>query len=219
MSDQNFHEIQLSGKQLAFLFMSAVVLAAVIFMLGVSVGRDVRSNAPQQTAGSVPTDTAVPAEPAAQGTPNDLSYGRALQGRSAPPPTASEPPSAPVSPPTPPADTKPAGAADTKPTAVSPPPTKPDTKPDTKPEANSGAAPASGNGFFLQVTSVSTEPAATSVVRSLKAKGFPATVIRGPENAPISYKVQVGPYATRAEAQRASTHLKKEGFSPFFLKR
>ena len=42
MTDQGFREIQLSGKQLVFLFMASVVLAVVVFLLGVSVGRGVR---------------------------------------------------------------------------------------------------------------------------------------------------------------------------------
>ena len=40
--DEGFHEIQLSGKQLVFLFMAASVVAGVIFLLGVFVGRGVR---------------------------------------------------------------------------------------------------------------------------------------------------------------------------------
>jgi cell division septation protein DedD len=40
--DDGFHEIQLSGKQLVFLFMAASVVAGVIFLLGVFVGRGVR---------------------------------------------------------------------------------------------------------------------------------------------------------------------------------
>ena len=39
MSDQGFREIQLSGKQLVFLFMATVVVAVTVFLLGVSVGR------------------------------------------------------------------------------------------------------------------------------------------------------------------------------------
>ena len=42
MNDQSFHEIQLSGKQLVFLFMSAVVLAVVILPVG-RVGRSRRA--------------------------------------------------------------------------------------------------------------------------------------------------------------------------------
>ena len=41
MSDSGFREIQLSGKQVVFLFMAGVVVAVGVFLLGVSVGRGV----------------------------------------------------------------------------------------------------------------------------------------------------------------------------------
>ena len=37
--DDGFHEIQLNGKQLVFLFMAATVVSVVIFLFGVLVGR------------------------------------------------------------------------------------------------------------------------------------------------------------------------------------
>ena len=40
--DDEFHEIQLNGKQLVFLFMAATVVSVVIFLCGVLVGRNVR---------------------------------------------------------------------------------------------------------------------------------------------------------------------------------
>ena len=45
MSDDEFHEIQLNGKQLVFLFMAATVVAVVIFLCGVMVGRGVPTRA------------------------------------------------------------------------------------------------------------------------------------------------------------------------------
>ncbi len=41
MADEGIHEIQLQGKQLVFLFMAATVVAVVIFLCGVMVGRGV----------------------------------------------------------------------------------------------------------------------------------------------------------------------------------
>ena len=43
MQDDGFHEIQLNGKQLVFLFMAATVVSVVIFLCGVLVGRGVRA--------------------------------------------------------------------------------------------------------------------------------------------------------------------------------
>ncbi len=51
MSDEGFHEIQLNGKQLVFLFMAATVVSVVIFLCGVMVGRGVRA---QQVAAADP---------------------------------------------------------------------------------------------------------------------------------------------------------------------
>src|SRR5688500_19467614 len=42
MPDHEVHEIQLNGKQLVFMFMAATVVAVVIFLSGVMVGRGVR---------------------------------------------------------------------------------------------------------------------------------------------------------------------------------
>jgi hypothetical protein len=44
-TDDGFHEIQLSGKQLVFLFMATTVVSVVIFLCGVLVGRGVRAEA------------------------------------------------------------------------------------------------------------------------------------------------------------------------------
>ena len=41
--DDGFHEIQLNGKQLVFLFMAVTVVSVVIFLSGVLVGRGVRA--------------------------------------------------------------------------------------------------------------------------------------------------------------------------------
>ena len=41
-ADDGFHEIQLSGKQLVFLFMATTCVSVIIFLCGVMVGRDAR---------------------------------------------------------------------------------------------------------------------------------------------------------------------------------
>ena len=43
IQDDGFHEIQLNGKQLVFLFMAVTVVSVVIFLCGVLVGRGVRA--------------------------------------------------------------------------------------------------------------------------------------------------------------------------------
>ena len=41
-AEDGFHEIQLSGKQLVFLFMATTIVSIVIFLCGVLVGRGAR---------------------------------------------------------------------------------------------------------------------------------------------------------------------------------
>ena len=92
MSDQGFHEVQLSGKQLVFLFMSAIVLLVVTFLLGVDVGRGARNamgetdlvaqgDAPA-TPTTVPDVTAASTEAAKPADP-ELSYHDMLLGKGA----------------------------------------------------------------------------------------------------------------------------------------
>src|SRR5215212_2687928 len=101
MSDEGFHEIQLNGKQLVFLFMAATVVSVVIFLCGVLVGRGVRSQlsvtdttAPSTVAETTPTQPAMPAQaPAAGSDPtaaaappatDELSYFKRLEKQNPP---------------------------------------------------------------------------------------------------------------------------------------
>ena len=89
--DDGFHEIQLNGKQLVFLFMAATVVSVVIFLCGVLVGRGVRAerstdaDAAGLSAAAEPTPQAPPrpptlpagSDPTAAAAPpaaDDLSY-------------------------------------------------------------------------------------------------------------------------------------------------
>src|SRR3954451_8037773 len=65
VADDAFHEIQLSGKQLVFLFMATTIVAVVIFLCGVQVGRGVRLERVAETsdASAVTTPPPVTATP------------------------------------------------------------------------------------------------------------------------------------------------------------
>jgi cell division septation protein DedD len=235
MADQSFQEIQLSGKQLFFFFMCAVVLAAVIFLLGVSVGRDFRSGPVESVqARTEPDNPAAPVPPPTQTSPNELSYAAALQGSSdtakvTPPapvpetPAKADAPKAdapkavsepsrvePVKPAAPkteaPKAASPKGDAKSEPTkaAAPPPPPAPKSEPPTA---------ASADGFSLQVGAYNTEAAADSMIANLKRKGHAASLVTMPVNTDVRFRVYLGPYHSRAEAQRAQSQLQKEGFT------
>ena len=89
--DDGFHEIQLNGKQLVFLFMAATVVSVVIFLCGVLVGRGVRgdhggtSSDVAAAGGSSPADVLAAPAPA---TPPATSAGSDPTTAAAPAPAA-----------------------------------------------------------------------------------------------------------------------------------
>jgi cell division septation protein DedD len=230
-ADNGFHEIQLSGKQLVFLFMATTVVAVVIFLCGVLVGRGVRpANAAGPSAATslgtaaaaapdVPAQTAGAPAPAGgtPGTPEDLSYHRRLQGEagtSAPAASAedqlkareSEPPK-PVDPPTPADQPKPADAP--APTPAAPPAPVASARP-TGPEG----------GWVVQIAALKDRGAADAIVRRLASKGFPTFVVEAAPGQPATgYRVRVGRYADRREAERIARRLEREEqFRPFITR-
>lgn len=207
MSDQGFREIQLTGKQLVFLFMASVVVAVAIFLLGVSVGRGVRGTTAAATE-AVPDATAddlpVTMPPATVLTPADRSYHDQLQGQSTPPaqtPPASPQPATTAGPPAqPPAATPEAGGSRQ---AAAP--------ARSTPAAGAAAAPAPAvGGWFVQVGAFGTRANAERRVAELKAKGHVATIAT--VSAAPAYRVRLGPFAERAEADRLRARVKAEGF-------
>ena len=234
MSDQNFHEIQLSGKQLVFLFISAVGLAVVIFLLGVSVGRGVRG----LTVAGATVDTGAPgdtvvatAPPPATPPPAELSYHDTLQGQgraargatppappaeqtppSATPPAAAPPPTEPGPPATkpqaqnPPAPQKPPPAQATPPGSASAPgATQKPAEAAPKPASN---PPATG-GWVVQVMALKSRDGADKLASELKTKGYPAFVANPARGL---YRVRVGPFAKRPEAEQIAARLVREGY-------
>jgi len=242
MNDQSFHEIQLSGKQLVFLFMSAVVLAVVIFLLGVSVGRGVRGSVASASTADVgaPTDTTASAAPAGtKVTPADLGYREKLQepggagaagaaaaatssARPAETPATTPPPATPNPTSTKPTDKPNFSAMAEDPSKAKPPtptstpkptPTKPVTPPPAAKPAPAVAAPAAKSndaGWFLQFGAFSTKGAADAVIRDLKGKGYTASAV----SSGTLFKVRMGPYADRADADKMLSRLTKDGYKP-----
>ena len=206
MADENFHEIQLSGKQLVFLFMATVVLAVIVFLLGVSVGRGVRATAPQTASadlGGAPIAAPPPTKPA----PGDLDYHEKLVGRGAADPAKPAANSAPSNPPA----TNPAPVP--PPAAAAPPPnTSSAAKPAPAPTPPPPAAtpPTANDGWKVQVGAFNSKSNAEALVKQLKGKGYAAFLFNAsPPSLP--YHVRVGPFAQRPDAVKAMTDLQKAG--------
>jgi cell division septation protein DedD len=231
--DDGFHEIQLNGKQLVFLFMAATVVSVVIFLCGVLVGRGVPygRGAVADASASVPlTDTlpqqpaSAPAPPAAGSDPtaaapptpsDDLSYFNRLEKQTpsaehlkpekernsaASARAAKEPP------PPAPAPSKEPARAQATPAPATPPPTAA-----ARTDPASVAAPEpSGQGFAVQIAALNVRSEADAIARRLSSKGYSAYVLSPADGTPAVYRVRVGKFPTRREAENIAAKLQKE---------
>ncbi len=189
-------EIQLTAKQLVFVFMSTLLAAVVVFLLGVWVGRGIgveSSVAGQQKSGTGAQETTTVASAKdAAGESGKLSYPNLLQGS----PSGSQTP--PSRPPPEPLPTAPPPVPEAK--AAAPPPADPDRSKSAAPAKPPAPAQA---GWFVQTDAVSSKANADRRVAELKAKGFDAFVTTGPP-----FRVRIGPFAQKAAAEQVARSLK-----------
>ncbi|HEU4693340.1 MAG TPA: SPOR domain-containing protein [Vicinamibacterales bacterium] len=227
MSDQGVREIQLNGKQLVFMFMTATVAAVVIFLCGVMVGRGVNSTRVSAAAAAVAAEptvdpTATPETPtttssdatssgeplSAQEDLKDLTYAKRLEAPEPPPEPAIESVRAPA-----PAITE------TKVERPAPPPSA----------ASKAAAPAAsktvttgdpkGSGFVVQVASLRSREEADAIARRLSSKGYASFVTTPGANGPRVFRVRVGKFTERSEAETVARRLEKEEqFKPWITR-
>lgn len=226
MSDEGVHEIQLNGKQLVFMFMAVTVVAVVIFLCGVMVGRGVRAprateladaaletpldpTVSPQTSASPAIDGAVPSAPDPS---QDLSYSKRLSETTPPPETLKDPVSI--------VQEVKAPAAPVK--APEPPPVAPAAKKSEAPARNPKAAAVSepaGNGYVVQVAAVKERGEADAIAKRLMSKGFPSFVSSPSVGAARVYRVRVGKYNDRREAESVARRLEKEEqFKPWITR-
>src|SRR5687767_3810969 len=224
MADEGFREIQLDGKQLVFLFMAATVVSVVVFLLGVMVGRNVRLPAPAIAAASADQSVDPTVDPTADPTvtgqsvsgagtteriplsaQETLTYAERLE---APEPAQETPRVQPI-------------AAKPK---------VPEPVPAVEPAVDRAPAPAPavetvsfreppGNGYVVQVMAAVKREEAESLARRLAAKGYPTFVSVGDVKVPAKYRVRVGKYSDKREADAIFRRLEQEErFKPWLTR-
>ena len=231
MSDDGSQETQLRGKQLVFLGMSVTVVAVVIFLCGVMVGRGVPS-ARQASTPAIEADPAIDVAATEGGEASDLEL--------VPAPTAHDSPAAPLEYPVIVSDqpgsdslvktaeaprqpfTVETAVATRTPSRPEPQKATPTTQKASTPAASparraapkaavpTSSAPADLGGFLVQVAAYQREGDATTVSERLKRKGYPAFVTKATTAAGTWFRVRVGSFDTRADAQQMATRLKRE---------
>jgi len=237
MVDEGLHEIQLKGKQLVFLFMASTVVAVVIFLCGVMVGRGVRAQrasevteasidaltdptAATHTPPAATTSAPAPTSNTTVAAQETLTYPDRLEGQDPPDETLkrSVAPAAFAVAPRPPvrtlvvpnqSPTKPAPATPSQRLHV---------------ESTTAASPRvpsepAGNGFVVQVAAVNDRGDAEMIARRLAGKGYPSFVSVPGSGTPRMFRVRVGKYRSRREAESIATRLQKEEqFKPWITR-
>ncbi|MGA9474661.1 MAG: SPOR domain-containing protein [Terriglobales bacterium] len=193
-TSQQDTEITLGTGRMLALFFAFVLICAVFFAIGFSLGRKTTVVSANISSGPVGVPAAVVRPSAgkentqpAQST--DFSFYKSVSSNT----TDAE---------LKPRDAQPQPAATTDPSKSTTPAASP--------------APASG-GYFVQVAAVSREEDADSLVEALKKKQYPAFTANNP-SADKFHHVQVGPYADLKDAEAMRARLIADGYNPILKK-
>jgi cell division septation protein DedD len=212
MTDDAAHEFGLNGKQLVFLFMAVTIVAVVVFLCGVMVGGGVQaSRAGLLGFDGVVDPTAYVAPPlavvttssggASPATHEGLTYPELLEP-AAPPATTetAEPVVGSLDP-----------VEDKKERATTPVSTS---------EARAGDVVTGADRMYVvQVAAVRGRAAADRMATRLVDKGYTAYVADPSAATPVLFRVRVGRFADRRDAEAVASRLEKEEqFKPWITR-
>jgi len=195
-----------SARYMILIFLVCVATCGVFFSLGFLVGYNERgshSDLPTEAVSSPPAipPTVNPPPDSAPPAPQDPAAGHAAPN--SPPETEVIPPGGPPTPATQRADASPLQTA-----------AKPSSNPSASPTPSAGRV---WEGITLQVAALRTKQDAEALVDILKGRGYPVFMVT-PEYAHADdnlFRVQVGPFRSRADADKVHDKLVQEGFKPF----
>lgn len=176
--------------------MSGFFIVVLLFAVGVAMGYFLGQNSPRSAKMAPETAAAAPAG-ATEGRPQPAAPAQ---------PAAQEPPPAAAGDQQAPAETSPQPSTQpVRDASAAPPPTEPPAAAAEVTEAPAGA--------YWQVMAVQGKSDAEVVVRTLKRKGFPATVSPGTKGLT---RVLVGPYPERTALGHAKSDLEAAGFNGLY---
>jgi DedD protein len=220
-------EVSLDGRQIFYLFFGGAVVACMVFVLGVMVGRrlEARAHVDKAAATSARKDPLAALDRLAEGK-GEMTYPAALRGSEAPVaevdraiqavtprPEAKKPEAA-----------KPAAAAaaaakeEPKPEPDAEPVKKPEAEPVKKPEpapakkpdaaaAQSGKASAK---FTLQLSAFQDKAEAEAFLATVKGAGYGAYVVSADVDGKTFFRVRLGNYGTYDEAVAAKAEFERK---------
>jgi DedD protein len=192
-------EITLGTGRVLGLFFGLVVLCAIFFGMGFSLGKNSAKAQADDSPASSPVASKDGKRPSAVTAPTeskqsqDMTFYKSVGQKGADSELSST-----------------ANAA-TPPEAGSP-----QADPDAK-TAEAGASPAPPlNGYYVQVAAVSKQEDADALVDALKKKQYPALAVQ--TGSDKLFHVQVGPFAAIKDAEAMRTQLLSDGYNPILKK-
>jgi DedD protein len=205
--DSQDTEITLGTAKLLGLFFGLVIICAVFFALGYTLGR--KSDAALMTAGATPLPaTSSGPKPAGSSSPQPappMTFYKAVEQKDAnaqlTPATANAEPTSPA-----PATQAPAASSSTTQSQSSQTANPPDPM-----------APVPTVGYFVQVAAVSKQDDAEALVDALKKKQYPAFVAANSLTDKL-FRVQVGPFNDIKDAEGMRSRLINDGYNPILKK-
>jgi cell division septation protein DedD len=183
-------EITLGTGKLLVFFFALVVVCAIFFGLGFSLGRNASSSpSSNQAALSAGGERPQPGAATSQKPSSDMSFYKSVEQKN---------PDAQLATPEPaPANSNPKLA-----------------------EAKSPADPMTPpalSGYLVQVAAVTKPEDAEALVNALKKKQYPAFAVNNTPSDKL-YRVQVGPYPDIKDAEAIRTRLVSDGYNPILKK-
>ena len=184
VTDAQDTEITLGTGKLLGIFVALVVLCAVFFAFGFSMGR----NSVKAGLNLTEAPDAEPAPAAAKPTPTAILRPTPISAQAAETPAAE----------------------DSKPTEKSEPPVVTPAAQVTPAADISHSAAASG--YVVQIAAVSKQEDADALVGALKKKGYPVFIADSATDKLLH--VQIGPFADIKDAESMRTRLTADGYNP-----
>ena len=203
-------EITLGTAKLLGLFFGLVMVCAVFFALGYTLGRKSDAGLTSLSAVAAPQTSSGRSKPAgaASGQPaQPMSFYKSVEQKDTnaqlTPATANSGSSGSTAGPS---ESSPGASS----TATQPQPSQTANPPDPM-------APIPMGGYFVQVAAVTKQEDAESLVDALKKKQYPAFVA-GNSPADKFFRVQLGPYGDIKEAEGMRSRLVNDGYNPILKK-
>jgi cell division septation protein DedD len=215
MASSQDTEITLGTAKLLGLFFGLVVICAVFFALGYTLGRKSETGVSAATTVG-PLTTANGAKPASSGAvpATPMTFYKAVEQQNANPQLT---PAAAVATTPESAAGQPSAAQSTGASADGSSSSAPTTQGAEAANPPDAMAAIPTTGYFVQVAAVSKQDDAEALVDALKKKQYPAFVASGSSTDKL-FRVQVGPFSDLKDAEAMRARLINDGYNPILKK-